>query len=121
LFAGWSVAVPAGEAQYGGAGAIDVVVGTTVFGLGIDKADVRFVIQAGVPDSLDTYYQEIGRAGRHGIPAEAILFHGQEPGHAGRPAGRSTVSPRAGALICQLSGSLPARSRKSDSGDLKTG
>jgi ATP-dependent DNA helicase RecQ len=57
-------------------GAIQIVVGTTAFGLGIDKPDVRFVVHSGVSDSLDSYYQEIGRAGRDGEPARIVLFHG---------------------------------------------
>ncbi|TDD27307.1 ATP-dependent DNA helicase RecQ [Kribbella turkmenica] len=63
------------------AGRIQIVVGTTAFGLGIDKPDVRFVVHSGVADSLDSYYQEIGRAGRDGEPAQAVLFHG--PGDLG--------------------------------------
>lgn len=57
-------------------GKLDVVVATVAFGMGVDKADVRTVVHVALPGSVEAFYQEIGRAGRDGLPSRSVLLHG---------------------------------------------
>jgi ATP-dependent DNA helicase RecQ len=57
---------------------INVVVATICFGMGIDKPDIRKVINYGSPCNIETYYQEIGRAGRDGMPSKVVMFHSDQ-------------------------------------------
>ena len=82
------------------AGDIPVMVATSAFGMGIDKPDIRWVVHLALPDSPDSYLQEIGRAGRDGAPARTVLLYRAEDVAlqrfftSGAPAARRDPRPR---------------------------
>ena len=98
------------------AGRFEVLAATNAFGMGVDKADVRFVFHAGPPDSPEAYYQEFGRAGRDGGPADAVLFY--RPEDIGVRRAMSGVARFKTAEVERVAEALADRAAPADAGEL---
>jgi ATP-dependent DNA helicase RecQ len=92
-------------------GDLDVIVATSAFGMGIDRPDIRFVVHAQVPESPDTYYQEVGRAGRDGEPADGLLFYRTEDLSLGRFFATPVPDPDDVATVAMAMDKHPGASR----------